>query len=225
MDKLIFPAFNFIHSGDGRSGADWIKLRDKNNEEKIIKGNRMKVFKKAILASSLLFAINANAAVVTENLTVSVLSGDFVGTTGTGWFSYDDALLTNVGDESIAAVDGLTLSLNVFGQSFTEANDIDYSGYPVLSFYDGMIQTLDFYVTEGSVAGPDCVECSSNFTDITLDGVYDLSLYDLSAVATGGYEAELYVNGFANPVPVPAAVWLFGSGLIGLAGLARRKQS
>lgn len=27
----------------------------------------------------------------------------------------------------------------------------------------------------------------------------------------------------ASPVPVPAAVWLFGSGLIGLAGLARRK--
>jgi len=26
-------------------------------------------------------------------------------------------------------------------------------------------------------------------------------------------------------VPVPAAVWLFGSGLIGLVGLARRKQS
>ena len=28
-----------------------------------------------------------------------------------------------------------------------------------------------------------------------------------------------------NPVPVPAAVWLFGSGLICLFGLARRKQS
>jgi hypothetical protein len=27
-----------------------------------------------------------------------------------------------------------------------------------------------------------------------------------------------------TPVPVPAAVWLFGSGLLGLAGLARRKQ-
>ncbi|MCW9006033.1 MAG: VPLPA-CTERM sorting domain-containing protein [Gammaproteobacteria bacterium] len=25
-------------------------------------------------------------------------------------------------------------------------------------------------------------------------------------------------------VPVPAAVWLFGSGLIGLAGFARRKK-
>jgi hypothetical protein len=26
-------------------------------------------------------------------------------------------------------------------------------------------------------------------------------------------------------VPVPAAVWLFGSGLIGLVGVARRKRS
>ena len=30
---------------------------------------------------------------------------------------------------------------------------------------------------------------------------------------------------FASPVPVPAAVWLFGSGLIGLAGFARRKKA
>jgi len=28
-----------------------------------------------------------------------------------------------------------------------------------------------------------------------------------------------------TPVPVPAALWLFGSGLIGLAGLARRKKN
>lgn len=27
-----------------------------------------------------------------------------------------------------------------------------------------------------------------------------------------------------NPVPVPAAVWLFGSGLLGLAGIARRRS-
>lgn len=28
-----------------------------------------------------------------------------------------------------------------------------------------------------------------------------------------------------NPVPVPAAVWLFGSGLLGLVGVARRKRA
>ena len=36
---------------------------------------------------------------------------------------------------------------------------------------------------------------------------------------SGGSEA--FVN---NPVPVPAAVWLFGSGLLGLVSVARRKR-
>ena len=30
---------------------------------------------------------------------------------------------------------------------------------------------------------------------------------------------------FTTPVPVPAAVWLFGSGLLGLAGIARRRKA
>ena len=38
--------------------------------------------------------------------------------------------------------------------------------------------------------------------------------------ASGG--SESFVN---SPVPVPAAVWLFGSGLVGLAGIARRKKT
>jgi hypothetical protein len=37
--------------------------------------------------------------------------------------------------------------------------------------------------------------------------------------------AQIYASISAlTPVPVPAALWLFGSGLIGLAGLARRKK-
>jgi len=34
----------------------------------------------------------------------------------------------------------------------------------------------------------------------------------------------LHLEGTISAVPVPAAVWLFGSGLIGLAGFARRKK-
>ena len=35
----------------------------------------------------------------------------------------------------------------------------------------------------------------------------------------------VYASWTVNPVPLPAAVWLFGSGLIGLVGLARRKKA
>ena len=31
--------------------------------------------------------------------------------------------------------------------------------------------------------------------------------------------------GYVNAIPVPAAVWLFGSGLLGLVGVARRKKA
>ena len=37
---------------------------------------------------------------------------------------------------------------------------------------------------------------------------------------------EMIFNGtLAAPIPIPAAVWLFGSGLIGLFGFARRKKA
>ena len=36
---------------------------------------------------------------------------------------------------------------------------------------------------------------------------------------------DVSANIVGSPVPVPAAVWLFGSGLIGLAGIARRKRN
>lgn len=55
----------------------------------------------------------------------------------------------------------------------------------------------------------------------------------ISELADGRLRIGIHVQGFANggsesfvntPVPVPAAVWLFGSGLLGLAGIARRKK-
>lgn len=47
----------------------------------------------------------------------------------------------------------------------------------------------------------------------------------LSFDLTAGDKAT-FTNLFeVTPVPIPAAVWLFGSGLIGLGGLARRRRS
>lgn len=38
-------------------------------------------------------------------------------------------------------------------------------------------------------------------------------------------DAAVRITGDVSPVPIPAAVWLFGSGLIGLAGFAHRKKA
>lgn len=58
--------------------------------------------------------------------------------------------------------------------------------------------------------------------DLGLSRDYHLHPQGIAAVG-GGYTLTLW--GSAAPVPVPAAVYLFGSGLIGLVGLARRKMS
>ena len=72
----------------------------------------------------------------------------------------------------------------------------------------------------------------------TWDGVYGDS-YTLNYAATvplgdpsgfGGTQYFLHLTGVVNkasvaPVPLPAAVWLLGSGLIGLVGVSRRKRS
>jgi len=53
-------------------------------------------------------------------------------------------------------------------------------------------------------------------SDIGIDLSFDLSAGDSITVATR-FEV--------TPVPAPAAAWLFGSGLLGLVGIARRKKA
>jgi len=42
--------------------------------------------------------------------------------------------------------------------------------------------------------------------------------------ASGISNYSLHLEGTISAVPVPAAVWLFGSGLVGLVGIARRRR-
>lgn len=61
----------------------------------------------------------------------------------------------------------------------------------------------------------------------TGDWCHALKVYDnLNGKSPSSTLYTSYDNAFySSPVPVPAAVWLFGSGLIGLIGVARRKKA
>ena len=66
---------------------------------------------------------------------------------------------------------------------------------------------------------------------ITLQGTgpyvaYSLVPTDLGGTySVGGIDDLGHARLWGAPVPIPAAVWLFGSGLLGLIGLARKKAA
>ena len=107
--------------------------------------------------------------------------------------------------------------------------DIDAGGN--LTFSD-----LDF---GGNYAGlqnfnlaPDGGAVQVNYVNDNGDGTYDVNFQwshyitstDDPSGSYVGFTARWLVDGVATVVPVPAAVWLMGSGLVGLGAVARRRR-
>jgi len=183
----------------------------------------MKFLKLASAVTAFALSTSANAVLVTENFTSTVLTGDFAGAEAVGSFTYDDSLLSGSGFESLDAFQGLKVEVTLFGQTFFESNDIDYSnGLPSLEFNNGSATLLDFVVSEQyEWADANGVGYwATDVTDITRLGVLNFGEFSLNAVAGGGYDGNFIVNA----VPVPAAAWLFGSGIIALVGAGRRQH-
>lgn len=81
--------------------------------------------------------------------------------------------------------------------------------------------------TDGQVPGGAAATSFTSFPLADLGIAFPPGDYHLHpaglAAAGGSYELTLW--GSTTPVPLPAAAWLFGSGVIGLVGLARRKMA
>lgn len=75
--------------------------------------------------------------------------------------------------------------------------------------------------TEVVAAAP--THLSVFLSDLGLSRDYHLHPQGLLNVAPGSYQLQLW--GSLAPVPLPAAAWLFGAGVVGVAGFARRKMS
>ena len=101
------------------------------------------------------------------------------------------------------------------GQTFSEdelvsdvefLNSVDFGGM-LTTTSSGALSSLEFMVAD-LLSTSEIISETVEGVTITLDGT--ITLQNLSASAT--------------VIPVPAAVWLMGSGLLGLIGIARKKK-
>jgi len=105
------------------------------------------------------------------------------------------------------------------GGSFNDTKSMNlYSNY---TYTVGMSAACEAVAIFGSAGGS--ARCTAwgdpsiAFDQAAFDALMGVNTYNLN---------EYYNIAFsANVVPIPSAVWLFGSGLIGLIGLARRKKA
>jgi len=106
---------------------------------------------------------------------------------------------------SPTTVFGTVLPFSSWALSVSEAATVkfDFSDNAVTSIIDTTTRTGDFTLTLAA-------------------GVYNFILNPSSA--NSGFRFEISASDVVGEVPVPAAAWLFGSALLGLAGVIRRKS-
>jgi hypothetical protein len=165
------------------------------------------------------WSFNANAA----TLDFSVFSQGYQGTTT---LTLPEATLTSFGTDFYIGAAGIADEVCAINGSNCEADlDISFNNLVSdLSFVTSGWQTGDsvtasIYDASNSLLAS-IIITSNTFVDFSAyTGISRLFLDDNSTAAGIAYDQFNFTT-----VPVPAAVWLFGSGLMGIIGFSRRKR-
>jgi hypothetical protein len=161
-------------------------------------------FKKVLagLVAAGALALSANAQAVTLD------AGIFGPTLGTA----ANPVVLNVTPGNSIFLDTINFDLGAFthfNMTSTTTNILSF-GAPIFE-----------NVNDNEVVAASANHFSVFLADLGLPRDYHLHPQGLNQ-GGGSYQVSLW--GSMAPVPVPAALWLFGSGLVGLVGLARRKM-
>jgi len=135
-----------------------------------------------------------------------------------GEFFIDDSNFSGIGIEDFSPTSPpstgelLSFDVDILSSSFSSGDDFGFPSFPRVIFENGSVTQMEF---ESTTLDPQLT------IFLTASGIE-------FAYAQGPFGAEIQqFSGFVenvSAVPVPAAVWLFGSGLMGVIGVARRRK-
>ena len=148
-----------------------------------------------------------------------------------GYFSaYDVGLFNITGGTFLGSLDGsrfavMTIKGGNFTSGFSYSGGIPYDFPPPDNFIfygDLMLDTPTLVGVNGDIT---TYETMINGT--LMDGTTISQTITCNDVTDAGNDWAVPCNGVAlvRTVPIPPSVWLFGSGLLGLTGIARRKKA
>jgi hypothetical protein len=210
-----------VHNAEVQWNLLLINLRKENKKmRKLIPGLIILVvvfFSSGICLAAPILTIETATILVGQTTTIDVsLSGN--PTSGTGaaatfdfTLPYNSTQLTPSNLASGSAVSGLS------GFNFLDAST------------PGNIIAFTFSSAGTPPVMPNSVIAHFDITGL-LAGIYSLNFSDAGLYQSNGDDI---IGGFStvqgtltvNPVPIPAAVWLLGSGVVGIVALKRRKEA
>jgi len=175
----------------------------------VLPGNQISTANFATITSGGFDFTPGSSFITFADMHVSNNHGNTVGST-TELSSHGDLLMTENGGGTFDLVSFLLGSAFIEIESFTVVGTLSGGGTVSQTFnLDGNTATLELF------------NLNSSFT----------SLIEVNWLHLGGNQGIFNVdnilvdNIIASAVPVPPALWLFGSGLLGLVGMARRRKA
>ena len=193
-----------------------------------MKYTKRKIHSILLVATLLLAPLHTlNAAIVDQEVDLTLTVG-FIGEFVPYSLSIGDIFNGRITVSNVdnAAADGVQTSVTLIDHMMTIGGDSYDSAINFATnaaqITGGEVTAINFASANADPLGTGTV--STNTLQYFTDGGWRILFTGWSSFDPTNYRYELTGGYTAQVVPIPAAVWLFGSGLIGLIGIARRRK-
>ena len=168
-----------------------------------------------------LFDLTGTADFYYETSTAGNTPGDLANSyDAVGTFEITEVSNSDTGSYSATGILNVQAAIGVAANYFAEFSSLGGAFALVSENFSG-----DF---APAILTPTVWEISPTLTGLALNTMPNPDYFFRDGILTDvvlddSYVIDLSLTGVVSTIPVPAAIWLFGSGLIGLIGLAGRK--